>query len=254
VAVFSEQDAMAFEEEVKTWTNSCGDAHTVDLEPILAAPVTFFLAVPDALAKLSWGGKTVDVIAKEDLADANQIYDENKTGISFAATWQQLTPAEGLRLLALLPAAIVGALKQGFDPTSFVCSLPSELEQAGLYVPGRLNVYYLPVPGTGMICPDDRNVVFIALMKKQATLAHELGHSLSLLGTWGHTNGAPGFYKRNVMWVGELDVRDHFSLGQAFRQNLEPISSVNVNGVRTGRVRNCPLTAATDQCPRLDLD
>jgi hypothetical protein len=225
----------------------------VALDPILVAPVTFFLAVPDLFAQLSWG-KSVDVVATEDFANASQIYDENKTGISFSLDMRKLTSTQLVEVAGLLPGVLLGAIQYGFDPLTFVCGATKDLEDHGYYIPDRLNVYYLPVPGGGLICPDNRNIMFIAAGKKPATVAHELSHAFSLLGTWGHTNGVDGFDNHNVMWVRESAVRAHFSLGQAFRQNLEKASKLNENQVRLGPERVCPLDFESDECPYLGLD
>lgn len=252
-SVFSSGNAMAFRPALTSWTDSCGDKLPVALAPTLVAPATFFFVTSDDTAMGEWGFD-ISTVAKADLDLANQIYFANKTGIALSMTPRHLTPFEKLALLPLL-VNVVDALANGFDPLTFVCGLPATLESKGLYVKGRLNVYYLPVPGTGMICPDDRNVVFMALNKNPETLAHEFGHSLSLLGNWGHTNDAPsGFGTNNVMWVRANDVRDHFSLGQAFRQNVDTTSMLNVNGVRQELARPCALDADTPECPPLALD
>jgi hypothetical protein len=255
VAVFASGNAMALHEAVSSWTDACGDSHTVDLAPLLVAPASFFLAVPDWIAMATWAGKTVDQVAALDLAYANPVYDANKTGISFSMDPHQLSAPEMAEVLALLPGAVIQALLgSSLNPVSFVCGVTKSLQDEGYYVPGRLNVYYLPVPGTGMICPDDRNIVFMALGKKPETLAHEFGHSLSLLGDWGHTNGVLGFDSKNVMWGSSPNLRDHFSLGQAFRQNVDCSSTLNTNQVRQGPARSCPLKAESAQCPPLRLD
>jgi hypothetical protein len=253
LAIFAEGNAMRLDEAVASWRDPCGDAHPAPLKPLLAAPATFFLAVPDLLAQLQWA-QTADQIAKLDLDHANDIYDVNKTGISITMTPEKLTLEESAELLALLPQALLQALAGAWDPISLVCNMTKSLQSAGYYVPGRLNVYYVPVPGRGMTCPDDRNIVFIALERKPETLAHEFGHSFSLLGQWGHTNGVPGFDSSNVMWGGSDDLRSHFSLGQAFRLNVACDSTLNVNQVRQGPVRSCPMTVDSPACPRLDLD
>ena len=258
VGIYSKANAMAMRKTATVWSDLCGDHLTVDLDPILEIPATFFLAIPDALAKLEWDGKTTEEVAREDHANANQLFDENKTGISFGIDVRTLTVVEAATLLVLVPAAIVSGLLTGVDPGTLVCSLPSEFEALGLYVPNRLNIYYLPVLGTGMECPDDLNVVFIALNKKPETLAHEFGHGLSLYGGWGHTNTATGFDSSNLMWTGSIDVRDHISLGQAFRMNLESHSILNTDGVRSGPTRICPSEPPPypdpAACPALDLD
>jgi hypothetical protein len=252
VAVFASGNAMALRENVTAWTDTCGDTLTVDLAPLLSMPGTLFLAVPDLIAQAEWGLPVEDEAAA-DLKLANAIYDANKTGISFVMPAKELGLVEGLGLLELIPK-IVEALADGFDPVSFVCELPASLESKGLYVKDQLNVYYLPVPGTGMMCPDDPNAIFVALNKNLETLAHEFGHSLSLLGDWGHTNTAPGFASNNLMWVRGDDVRDHLSLGQAFRLNVEDGSMLNVDGVRLEPTRPCAPELDTVACPPLALD
>jgi hypothetical protein len=253
IALFSSGNAMLFEEAVAGWKDPCGDTHAAALTPLLVAPATFYLAIPDPLAQLQWGRTDVQV-ALLDLDQANDVYDLNKTGISVSMTKRALTLAEGIELLGLLPGALLDALTGPLNPFSFVCNVTQSLENEGYYVPGRLNVYYLPVPGRGMTCPDNRNIVFIALDRKPETLAHELGHSFSLLGEWGHTNDVPGFDSTNVMWGGSQDVRTHFSLGQAFRLNVSGDSTLNTNQVRQGVERSCPMTLDSDACPLLRLD
>jgi hypothetical protein len=256
VAVFSEADAMALLEKVQIWTDACGDTLTVQLDPILEVPVSFFLV--EALDPITpkswfWGGSSVTDLAKEDLDNANQVYDENKTGISFVMDETRIV-RDLIDLVLPIADALMGAWESVLDPVSFVCDVTTALENHGYYDAGRLNVYYLPLPGTGMICPDDRNVIFIASERRPATLAHELAHSLSLLGDWGHTTEIGTFASDNVMWTGDSDVRDRFSLGQAFRQNVDCTSTINVNQVRQGPVRSCPLKVESDSCPALDLD
>jgi len=257
VAVFSKDDAAALRENVTVWTDACGDQLQVTLAPALVAPVTFHLAVPTWIAWLQWGDTTKNV-ALEDLSNASQLYAQNKTGIAFGEKVHSLKSAEISQLLALIPKAIVSSFALGAKPSSLICALPSQLEALGLYEPDRLNVYYLPVPGTGMTCADDRNVIFVALDRKPETLAHEFGHALSLIGSWEHTNVVPDFDATNLMWVDEPDTRDHISLGQAFRMNFEKQSMLNVNPVRSGPTRACPTEPPPhpdpSKCPSLGLD
>lgn len=256
VAVYSSRNAMEMHETVP-WTDACGDRHDVALRPAWKMPVTFYLGVSDTRAIAQWG-QVVKAVALEDLKDANQTYDDNKTGISFVADpndpaeFRTLKGEDIAKLVLAFPLALPAILLNG-GASGFQCNMTQALKLAGLYDPGRLNVYYVDLPGTGMTCPDDRNIVFMALGKKDATLAHEFGHSLSLLGTWGHTNGVPGFDESNVMWGGDA-VRNHISLGQAFRQNLEPVSTLNQNAIRSGPTRPCALTADSDECPALGED
>jgi hypothetical protein len=257
VSVFSARNSMQIRENAP-WTDSCGDTVRFDLKPLLAAPMTLWVAIPSAVSFLWWGEIDPSKVVKEDLAYASQAYDENKTGIGFDASFEKVSNDDWKKIQSLLPKALLASFQQSGEPVSTVCGIPGQLETDGFYQKGRLNVYYLPLPFTGMICDDDRNVIFVGLVKKPATLAHELGHSFSLLGPLGHSNGAPGIGNDNIMWVRESAPRDRFSLGQAFRENVDPKSTLNVNGVRSGPLRSCPPAATSSStagaCPDLGLD
>ncbi len=60
----------------------------------------------------------------------------------------------------------------------------------------------------------------------------------------------------NIMWTMPPGRRTDFTLGQGFRVNMNVTSTLNVNGVRTGPVRNPPCADATadNLCPKLALD
>lgn len=254
VGVFSSGEAMAFLEDVTVWRDACGDEVPVKLEPMLELPVKAWIAVSTLESLLWWGETDPKVVVKEDFADATQLYDENKTGIAFEWEHGEVEP-EGW---ALIKEKLAGTpvldllLAGGVAPA--VCSLTDGLEAIGFRDPDRVNVYYLPLPFTGMICDDDRHVIFVGLVKKPGTLAHELGHALSLLGPGGHPNDLPGFDATNVMWVRESVPRSHFSLGQAFRMNLDETSRLNVMGVRQGHTRRCPPDLTSEECPAPHLD
>jgi hypothetical protein len=259
VAVFSSQNAMAMREDAP-WTDACGDRLRFHLAPILKAPMQVWIAVSTPVSLLWWGEPDASTVVKEDIAYARQVYDENKTGIGFDPSFTTVSDSDWRKIFSLLPDLLLDALLQTGQPVATVCKLPSDLETSGFYKKGRLNVYYLPLPFTGMICDDDRNVIFVGTVKKPATLAHELGHSFSLVGPGGHSNGVPGIAKNNVMWVSDPTPRDHFSLGQAFRENTDFTSTLNVNGVRSGPQRSCPpdaksaTTLPLHACPDLGTD
>jgi len=224
--VFSKGDAMRMLSPVTSWTDACGDQVPAELDPILEAPINLWVALPTWLPP---GGPQMD------LDNANLIYDDNKTGIRFKPKIAPINP---------VPPALLLGCSGGVPPSGF-------------YVPNQLNVYYTASPSTGENCEGDRNVIFIGTIANIASLAHELGHAFSLFGdteTWGHVNGVDGFTDENVMWGGGPATRDLFSLGQAFRFNVDIHSRLNANGVRTGATRDCPAKTATLDCPALGLD
>ena len=238
VGVFSRDNAMAMLED-PPWTDTCGDEVAAALGPAWEMPVNL------------WLGKMIFVpdpgpIATQDLLAVNALYDENKVGIAFVEKQRKQIPTDP------------GTLAK----VAFACQGLGELESAGLYVKDQLNVYYGPVTITGQSC-DDRNMVLVGPAANNTTLAHELGHALSLHGAeleWGHSNDVPGMTPANIMWVGDSKIRTHFSLGQAFRFNVNKLSMLNKNGPRQGPERDCPPKPSETapepdfECPGLALD
>jgi hypothetical protein len=238
VGVFSRDNAMAMLED-PPWTDVCGDEVVASLGPAWDMPVNLWLGklmfLPDP-----------GPLATQDLLAANAVYDENKTGIAFVEKQRKPLPTDPITLAKV----------------AFACQGLGGLESAGLYVKDQLNVYYGPVTVTGQSC-DDRNMVLIGPAANDTTLAHELGHALSLHGDeqeWGHSNDVPDMTPANIMWVGDSQARKHFSLGQAFRFNVNKLSMLNQNGSRQGPERDCPpkpLEGAPEpdfECPGLALD
>lgn len=132
-----------------------------------------------------------------------------------------------------------------------------------LFVPG------IGDEGKGWTCQpqSDRQgqVIFIAWDEfTPSTLAHELGHALSLLGPYlnfanGHTNHLDGFTRANLMWSsGDFRVRTgrtHLSVGQVYRMNLHPKSLLNVYLDPVDRIeRNCQEDLGPGVCPALAED
>jgi hypothetical protein len=115
------------------------------------------------------------------------------------------------------------------------------LPQVG-YVTGQLNVYYVGFPpspsdepeqATGWHCQIDQDIIIIrAKIKRKGTLAHELGHSLSLqthadeeiLVSQMDEKGHQVFDLHNIMWSifsdGNVDDRSKLTKGQSFRANV----------------------------------
>jgi hypothetical protein len=145
-----------------------------------------------------------------------------------------------------------------------------------IYDPNRLNVYF--VPGTpkgwrGWNCytVGFPNVIYISIAgDSPATLAHEFGHALGLQDPLGHETGhtgvlttakIKGFVYQNIMWTGLYDqeaaVQGHFSIGQAYRMNMDKSSWVIKKGLVPGRAGlTCHPNVPEDSipCPFLALD
>jgi hypothetical protein len=235
LAVFSEGDAMWMQSPETSWTDACGDIAVAQLAAPIAAPISLWLAWPPDATGVSAAASA----AAGDFANANLVYDRNKTGIQFATQPYDVSGSLRAKVAVLLGCA--GA-----------ATMPAEFQTKD-----KLNVYYSPLPFTGENCDQDHNMVFIGTLANVATLAHELGHALSLFGekeTGGHTNDVLPFTDQNLMWGGGPATRDHVSLGQAFRFNVDERSFLNVHGVRSGTRRICKALETSEACPRLDLD
>jgi hypothetical protein len=231
VSVFSDDNAMSFEPTVTTWTDPMGDLHTVNLQPIIVAPVSIWIANGAAAAN-----------AANDMANANLLYNQNNTGVQFNPTFNNVSGN---------PNAVAT-----IDGTLGDCASAANMNTTPWYTANRLNIYYVNGAFTGVNCGADRNVSFIGTIANIASLPHEIGHAYGLRpsGSGGHTNGLAGFGNNNIMWGGGPATRNNFSVGQAFRLNVYNISMLNVNGNRTGPTRNCPPLTTSTTCPALALD
>lgn len=228
VAVFSDDNAMEFLTPVNIWTDPMTDILRVSLDPILDAPVTVWLAAGGTLAR-----------AQGDIANANLLFNTNNVGIAFNAVFQDVSGNQNA----------VNTIGTG-------CPSVGNIQGSAFFTANRLNVYYVNSAFTGVNCGANPSIQFVGTTANNQTLAHEFGHSFSLVPVaGGHTNGLAGFDATNIMQGGGAG-RTHFSEGQAFRMNVNNTSTINVNGVRTGTVRNpaCAPLTTSNICPRLALN
>jgi hypothetical protein len=95
------------------------------------------------------------------------------------------------------------------------------------------------------------------------TLVHEIGHILSLNGSYldgagGHTNGRPGFDVGNIMdktdYLPYRAARNHLTLGQLYRMNAHPHSWLNTILTTDLMLRDCATSEARGVCPALAAD
>ena len=227
VPFFSDDNAMEFFQGVSTWTDPLGDLMPSPLRPLLRVPVTVWLRMGDA---------TTLARAQDDIARANMLYNINHAGVRFDAVFNDVS----------------GNVQAGNVITNnFGCSAAENTALTGsaFFTAGRINIYYVNRAFTGFNCIAVRNIIFVGTIANDQTLAHEIGHSFSL----GHTNGLAGIPLDNVMIGGGAN-RTNFTEGQDFRMNLNPTSTLNANGVRTGPTRTCADGTTSNTCPALTVN
>lgn len=157
---------------------------------------------------------------------------------------------------------------QLIGPASGDASNPTKIEDTQ-------SVFVLFVPDIltdvrGWACPPEADwagrVVFLSRAEYSVTsLAHEIGHVLSLSAPWidsgsggGHTNGLAGFDWSNLMWSFSALVyrvnRDRLTLGQVYRMNAQAGSWLN-DQLPNILARPCGTDpAVSTNCPALSKD
>lgn len=231
VSVFSDDNAMSYEPDVTTWTNSTGNTHTVNLQPIITVPVSVWATTNAQLTA-----------AQNDFANANLLYNQNNVGIQFNPTYTNVTGNAGA----------INTIGTNCPTAATV----GNLQGSAWYTANRLNMYYVNSAFTGVNCGQDRNINFLGTTANLGSLPHEIGHAYGLRpsGSWGHTNGIAGFGNNNIMWGGGPGTRSNFTVGQSFRLNTDSTSMLNANGDRAGSTETCLPNVSSTTCPALDLD
>jgi hypothetical protein len=242
IVVFTTHYAMQLNENV-LWSDSSGDQVSLPpLAPPVSAPVFVWVAQGTFPA--------TQAQALTDVARGNMLYGTMNCGIQFTVTTHDATAD---------PQAPSNLVRR--------CDQASTLRAEIGFMPGQINVYYiaeaqnqLGQTGRGAWCgspvlvssptEDDKNTILISTgLADNETLAHEVGHALSL----GHTNAFSTIPSTNLMNSGGVN-RDSLTEGQCFRCNVNPESAANRLDVRVGPVRQCPDTTSSVQCPPLPLD
>ena len=211
-----------------TWTGAPTDIVPVDMQqPPIQVPVHLWVLWPDDTAPTAQQG-TEDTVAaaRTDLEEANTLYGNTQSGIQF-----------------FMPS---GSPQVRIDSRFWraTCDHVAGLALVG-YATDQLNVYYVGYPPSteleqahGWHCvTDNANVIIIrAAVKMRATLAHELGHALSLqwhadtLTGLKDENSLPVFDPYNIMWGTFanccVDPRTKLTKGQSFRTNVSEGSAL----------------------------
>lgn len=243
IVVFTNHYAMQLNEDVVSWTNTSGDSVPL---PLLVPPVS----LPVIVWVVQGTFQATQAQALTDVARANVLYGTMNCGIQFTATARDATAD---------PQAPSNLVRR--------CDQASSLRTEIGFMPGQINAYYIAAAqnqlgqiGRGAWCgspvlvpsptDDDKNTILISTgLADNETLAHEVGHALSL----GHTNAFSTIPTTNLMNSGGLS-RDSLTEGQCFRCNVNPEAAVNRLHVRVGPIRPCPDTTSSAKCPALSLD
>ena len=221
---------------------------TITASAMTVIPLNVWV-VSNSAGRLDW--------AASDIDEANRLLDENLVGMQLTSATMDET-----RRLAI-GSAEAATIGQGCDAVpGLVAKGPP------LYEPAQVNVYFVSTvvfeednTYRGYTCtdsPGNGNIVYVSLQRHtHTTLAHELGHVLTLQ----HSNPpVSGFDQTNLMWsyletAKEYNHRSAFSLGQAYRMNVDQRSWVNRAASRGMPPRTCQDDDTRRQpCPALHID
>ena len=242
-SIFSDDNGM-FIRSPTIWTDSLTDEHIMNLPTMFRAPVAVWIVINESGAQER---------AERDMANANFIYNDQKVGFAFDATYANALPAASFA-------------NKG-------CAASNQIRASNFFRPDRINVYYIdnwtdPDLVRGEACwigpPDNKpsspGLIFVNRWAPPDTLAHEFGHVFSLDDLAALPQAVTnGIGTNNIMagWTPGI-IRSEFTIGQSFRMNVNSISMINVNGVRVGwGIRgNPPCFDATtsNRCPALARD
>ncbi len=235
MVVFTKGNAVQLVDRTITglWTDSLRDFVAADANTSLwSVPVDVWLLRP-----------RLRTTAAVDFARATVVYDNSRCGISFSPTFNDVSSNS------------TAATLFGTDITTMENQAwRDRITRSAFFTAGRINVYYVGVPFTGrsasgFTARPNYNIIGMASTADVETLAHELGHSFSLL----HSDGISGIPSTNIMMPGGSG-RNEFTKGQCFRMSLNRTSTINTNLVRGGWVRDCPDGTTNATCPPLSFD
>jgi len=238
--VFSSSNAMFLRENLE-WKNNDTDTIDIALKKPVKVDVVIWLARADA--------KTGPDGAETHIKKANELFDNNKVGVTFAATFEE-----------------VFSDTDAVEKIGTSCSPLNVKSERGpnVFTEGSINVYYVTKADSGVTCkPQNPDILFIGTNASPTSLAHEFGHAFSL------SHEDPG--TTNVMVGGSAETRTNFTDGQAFRMNVK-CSSIVANDPSdlqarlsttpepSHSCRHCDdntggsSSAGSEGCPSIDLD
>lgn len=203
-----------------------------------------------------------------DRSRANDLFDTNKMGITFAI-------ADGIRTISPVADKVTGRIEPLVLTIRERCAAVAA--DNTLNIPGRLNVFYVneaewqngttnkSAYGYNCVYESHRDIIFVRQAHVPEVLSHEVGHALLGLAHAGFGKQLHGWSATNLMRGGAFDPTntnppDHFSLGQAFHAIFDTQSWLNAGGGRVGSTKECQLASPPGDskenwpCPRLQLD
>jgi len=234
VAVFAKRNAMGLVDTVSKWTDAAGDVVAVPMRAPYSIPVNILIMSGDLVTH----NVTIRMNeAASDVTTASQLFDDNQCGISFAIR-ESLDETHGNFGFPLLTATCKG------DVASF-----KAIDTTHMIVDGLNVFYYDGVYGTqGETCADGNSaIILISKWSSAETLAHELGHALSLQ----HTNDMADMPAMDLMLSPSPTPTPQsppvtLTAGQCFRTNVDDTSALTTLSIRPGS-RPC----AGTNCPPL---
>ena len=225
--MFAEGHSMQLLAPLSTWTDSGGDVVNVTMNGLAKVPLAVWIMFQNTSG-------TREAEVNLEVNRAAELFDTHRCGAEFNAS-------------------VVDVSQSTFniDLLDGTCAQIADLKKVG-FQSGKVNVYYLrTVDGNqGQRCEDGASDLLLvgATINDGETLAHELGHALSL-GHWNDTQPATG---SNLM-LSPASGRNSLTLGQCFRTNVNAGSLLNRSGIRTGPTRSCPDGTQNSSCPSLAL-